>query len=223
MIDVDNSVIDVVNYNLFNLGGYMGANQFTENSISHLDLPCSSGVYMITDKALGHRYIGSSVNIKRRAMQHFSELKTTRGKHLSLYERFKSTYNVLGPVGFDVTVLVLCAEKDLLMYEEQCISILGDTINHYNNKNGVVTYSDIELKSRSERTKTLWANPEYRERAIAARKGKAYNKGYKCTPEQVENRKKAGRISNMKRAYGDDWKTEYIRRYPTYVEDLNGY
>jgi hypothetical protein len=156
-------------------------------------------------------------------MQHFSELKTTRGKHLSLYEKFKSTYNVLGPVGFDVTVLVLCAEKDLLMYEEQCISILGGTINRYSNVNITDVYSDIELKSRSERTKTLWANPEYRERAIAARKGKAYNKGYKCTPEQVENRKKAGRISNMKRAYGDDWKTEYIRRYPTYVEDLNGY
>ena len=223
MIDVDNSVIDVVNYSLFNLGGYTGANQFTENSISHLDLPCSSGVYMITDKMLGHRYIGSSVNIKRRAMQHFSELKTSRGKHLSLYEKFKPTYNALGPVGFDVTVLVLCAEKDLLMYEEQCISILGDTINRYSNTNITGVYSDIELKSRSERTKTLWANPEYRERAIAARKGKTYSKGYKCTPEQVENRKKAGRISNMKRVYGDDWKTEYSRRYPTYTEDLNGH
>lgn len=223
MIDVDNSVIDVVNYNLFNLGGYMGANQFTENSISHLDLPCSSGVYMITDKTLGHRYIGSSVNIKRRAMQHFAELKANRGHHVSLYERFKTTYNTLGPVGFDVTVLVLCEDKDLLMYEEQCIAILGDTINRYNNVNITAVYSEQEIKNKSERTKTLWANPEYREKAIAARKGKAYNKGYKCTPEQIENRKKAGRISNMKRAYGDDWKTEYSRRYPTYVEDLNGY
>ena len=223
MIGVDNSVIDVVNYNLFNLGGYMGANQFTENSVSHLDLPCSSGVYMITDKTLGHRYVGSSVNIKRRIMQHFAELKANRGNHVSLYEKFRTTYNTLGPVGFDVTVLILCGEKDLLMYEEQCTAILGDTLNRYNNVNITAVYSEKEIKNKSDRTKTLWANPEYREKAIAARKGKAYNKGYKCTPEQVENRKKAGRISNMKRAHGDDWKTEYIRRYPTYVEDLNGY
>jgi len=79
----------------------------------------------------------------------------------------------------------------------------------------------LELAARSARTKALWADPEYRANAIAARKGKAYNKGYKCTPEQVKNRQRAARISNIKRNYGADWKQEYIRRYPEHIGDLD--
>jgi len=78
-----------------------------------------------------------------------------------------------------------------------------------------------ECAARSERTKALWANPEYRAKAVAARKGNAYCAGYKCTPAQVENRKRAARISNMKRNYGEDWKQEYIRRYPEFAGDVN--
>lgn len=81
--------------------------------------------------------------------------------------------------------------------------------------------TDEECANRSERTKLLWQNPEYREKAISARKGRATNKGYKCSPEQVANRKKAARISNMKRNYGEDWQNEYARRYPEFVGDLN--
>lgn len=81
--------------------------------------------------------------------------------------------------------------------------------------------TDGEKIKRSERTKKLWATPEYRANAVAARKGKAFNKGHKCTPEQVENRRKAGRISNMKRNYGTSWTTEYARRYPECIGDLN--
>lgn len=78
-----------------------------------------------------------------------------------------------------------------------------------------------ECSKRSERSKKLWADDEYRQHAIASRIGKAYNKGYKCTPEQIENRRKAARISNMKRNYGENWKQEYIRRYPENKGDLN--
>jgi len=79
-----------------------------------------------------------------------------------------------------------------------------------------------ECAKKSSRTVTLWAQPEYRERAVASRKGNAYNKGYKCTPEQVQNRRKAARISNMKRNYGEGWVSEYTRRYPEFVGDVHG-
>lgn len=82
--------------------------------------------------------------------------------------------------------------------------------------------TEKECLARQERTKVLWADPEYRAKAIAARKGNAYCKGYKCTPEQILNRKKAARISNMKRNYGDQWKDEYVRRYPEHAGDING-
>ena len=81
--------------------------------------------------------------------------------------------------------------------------------------------TEEECSNRSKRTQKLWADPEYRQKAIDARKGRATNKGYKCSPEQVANRKKAARISNMKRNYGDGWRDEYVRRYPEFVGDIN--
>ena len=40
--------------------------------------------------------------------------------------------------------------------------------------------------------------------------------------EQVLNRKRAARISNIKRNYGGAWQQEYLRRYPEHAGDLNG-
>lgn len=79
-----------------------------------------------------------------------------------------------------------------------------------------------ECALRGERVKALWANPEYRANAVAARMGRATNAGYKCTPEQVENRKRAARISNMKRNYGARWAEEYRTRYPEHTGDVYG-
>lgn len=219
--DVDFSVTDVISSSFLVMEVDMGANQFTENSVSHLDLPHASGVYMVTDKVSGSRYIGSSVDIRRRAMQHFSEMRHVR-RDQPAYVEFKGTYDRLGPQGFDVSVLLLCDPENLLMYEAQCISVLGETVNRYKRTDDAEVYSTEERQKKSERVKALWATPEYREKAIAARKGKAYNKGYKCTPEQVENRKKAGRISNMKRIYGCAWMIEYAKRYPEFIGDLDG-
>jgi hypothetical protein len=81
--------------------------------------------------------------------------------------------------------------------------------------------TEEECKKKSDRVKALWATPEYRERAILSRKGNAYSKGYVCTPEQILNRKRAARISNMKRNYGDAWASEYVRRYPEHAGDVN--
>lgn len=78
-----------------------------------------------------------------------------------------------------------------------------------------------ECSKRSERTKKLWADPQYRSNAIAARVGRVTNKGYKCTAEQVENRRRAGRISNMRRVHGHGWEKEYIARYPEHIGDVN--
>ena len=79
-----------------------------------------------------------------------------------------------------------------------------------------------ECQKRSNRTVNLWIDPLYREKAVAARRGNSFCKGYKCTPAQVENRKRAARISNAKRNHGDAWQKAYIERYPQYAGDLNG-
>lgn len=81
--------------------------------------------------------------------------------------------------------------------------------------------TEEEKNKRSMRTKVLWANPEYRAKAIQVRIGRSWNKGFKCNATQIENRRKAARISNMKRNYGDVWKQEYVRRYPQHSSDLD--
>ena len=81
--------------------------------------------------------------------------------------------------------------------------------------------TDEERKQRALRTKTLWEDPEYRRKAVEARIGRAFNKGYKCTPEQIDNRRKAARISNAKRHHKENWKDVYLQRYPEHAGDLN--
>ncbi len=78
----------------------------------------------------------------------------------------------------------------------------------------------IDPKQRSESAKEIWARPGYREQFIAKRVGIATNKGWRCTPEQAENRRRAARISNMKRNYGDNWPVEYVRRYPQFSHEV---
>lgn len=81
--------------------------------------------------------------------------------------------------------------------------------------------TEDERAKRSKRAAALWENPEYRAKAIAARKGKASNKGYRCTPEQIENRRRNARISNTKRKYGDKWQEFYLQLYPNHLGDIN--
>ena len=78
-----------------------------------------------------------------------------------------------------------------------------------------------ERQKRSERAKKLWADPEYRQRVVDSRKGKASNTGYKCTPEQILNRKKAARISHVKRKHGELWQEAYVACYPEFKGDIN--
>jgi hypothetical protein len=220
VIDVDSIVTDVIdsNFNLIIRDTIMGANQHTVmTELTNLNLPLSAGVYRITDTTSGATYIGSSKNIRYRISQHVSAIKSDRekDKKTSSYKQFRETYNISGFSAFTVDVLLLCAESDLTMYEKLCVDKYNPSVNTF--------YKPVSkefCEERSRRTKLLWESPEYRANAIAARKGNAYNKGYKCTPEQIENRRRAARISNMKRNYGLDWVNEYVRRYPEFAEDV---
>jgi hypothetical protein len=77
-----------------------------------------------------------------------------------------------------------------------------------------------ECAKHASRAKALWEDPIYRAKAVAVRIGHAWNKGYKCTPEQVLNRQRAARISNTKRKYGMEWRAAYVRQYPEHVGDV---
>ena len=198
----------------------MGANQFTTNSLTGHDIPAVCGVYQITDTVTGKTYIGSSHNIRVRVVQHFCAMGT-RNIRNSAYSVFSATYAEHGSSAFSIDILEICARSELYTKELEWITKLTPTENTQHSPLVSIAYSNEERILRAQRARKLWANPEYRAKAVAARKGKAYNKGYKCTPEQIANRKRAARISNMKRNYGASWQEEYIRRYPEYREDVN--
>jgi hypothetical protein len=196
----------------------MGANQYTKNAISHLDIPEVCGIYLLTDTLTNKTYIGSSTHIRLRIIQHFSSMLLD--KKITTYTGFKDTFDAAGSEGFLVKVLLICSKENLSWYEKMCIKGLNPTENTQFNRAVGLAYTEEERELRSIRTTKLWTDPEYRERAVNARKGNAYNKGYKCTPEQTKNRQRAARISNMKRNYGEGWKDEYIRRYPEHKQDV---
>jgi len=196
------------------------ANKYTENSVKHLGISTKCGVYILTETLSGRTYIGSSKNMRTRVAHIFSKLKTMyRPSHL--YESFTEAFNAHGSKIFLAKELVICSEENLLMYERACIEAFCPTENTLMRSDGRICFSEKERVLKSERVKALWATEEYRNNAIAARKGKAYNKGYKCTPAQVENRRKAARISNIKRKFGLDWKEQYILKYPDFAGDVS--
>jgi len=208
-----------------------------------------SGVYVILNRVTGEMYVGASHNITKRWNRHRGSLHSgghhckplmkawreygqgaftfmmlecveparNREAEQRYLDTGKYTYNVtkcasghssLGMVHTDETRRKVGAASKLKWQKHRSKMIAAQRS------------VPISSAQRSEAARALWANPIYRERAVAARKGNAYSKGYRCTPAQTENRRRAARISNMKRNYGDGWRGEYARRYPQHAHEV---
>jgi group I intron endonuclease len=198
----------------------MGANQYSNSNLSHIDVPNVCGVYLLRDTVTGGTYVGSARRIRTRISIHFHDMQRRPEQHT--YRRMRGTFQTYGASVFEVELLQQCAPEKLLTVEKQWIEKLQPTENLYVCTDSRDVYTAATHAKKSAAAAALWKDPEYRAKAVAARKGNAYSKGYKCTPEQVANRKRAARISNIKRNYGDHWKDEYIRRYPGHAEDVDG-
>lgn len=198
----------------------MGVNQFSENNLSHIDMPNVCGVYLLTDTVTGGTYVGSSKHVRTRISIHFHDMR--RKPKQQTYRRMRVTFQEHGAKAFTAQLLQHCTPEELLTFEKQWIEKLRPTENLYVCTDGREVYSADIRQKKAAAVAALWKTPEYREKACAARRGNSFALGHKCTPEQVENRKRAARLSNMKRNYGAGWKEEYIRRYPEHAEDVNG-
>ncbi len=197
----------------------MGVRQYSESNLFHIDMPNVCGVYLLTDTVTGGTYVGSSRRTRYRISLHFHDMK--RRPEQQTYKRMLATFQEHGAKAFTARLLQQCAPEELLVLEKQWIEKLQPTENLYVCTDGRDVYTAATHAKKAAAAAALWKDPEYRAKAIAARVGKGGPVGYKCTPDQVENRKRAGRISNMKRNYGASWKEEYIRRYPEHAEDVN--
>lgn len=162
------------------------------NALSHITVPNCCGVYRLTHAASGLFYVGGSTQVRRRLSEHFREMRTGRK---AKSKDMCALYAQDGAMGWTVAMLEVCEPAHLKVREQFHIDALHPPLNlspvsHAPMRKGT-KLDEAGCAERSRRTKALWADPQYRERAVAARAGKAYNAGYKCTPEQIENRRRA--------------------------------
>jgi len=74
-----------------------------------------AGVYEIRNTLNNKVYIGSSINVSKRLNAHRNHLK--RGAHESVH--LQSSWNKHGADAFQFKQLLVCAEKDILFYEQR--------------------------------------------------------------------------------------------------------
>lgn len=83
------------------------------------------GVYTITQRSTGKRYVGSSVNLYRRKYKHFRELR--HGIHHC--EHLQRAFLKYGEADFNFAVLLKCDKDRVLFYEQRAMDILNPTFN----------------------------------------------------------------------------------------------
>jgi group I intron endonuclease len=74
-----------------------------------------SGIYAITNKINGKRYVGSAVNLKKRASTHWRELRNKCHTN----DRLQNAYNKYGAESFCFSVIEVVANRDDLLAREQ--------------------------------------------------------------------------------------------------------
>jgi group I intron endonuclease len=85
----------------------------------------SSGVYTITNLKNGKCYVGSALSFRRRWYEHQSYFR--RGVHHA--KHLQHAWNKYGPEAFEFKPLLICAPKDLLMYEQRAMDTLKPEYN----------------------------------------------------------------------------------------------
>jgi len=84
----------------------------------------TSGIYIITAPN-GKQYVGSASSLSTRKAVHWGQLKagTHHNRHL------QRSWDKYDGAGFDFRVVLLCAKKDLLMYEQLLLDGLSPAFN----------------------------------------------------------------------------------------------
>jgi len=122
----------------------------------------ASGIYVIRNTVNGKVYVGSSHYMHDRWKAHIACLKT--GKHHS--RKLQNSWNKHGAESFEFLVVLLCEQKDLMMYEQQVMDFYDAYRKGYNgvplarSRQGSKHHKDVlqRMKAfqRSSRKKYEW-------------------------------------------------------------------
>jgi group I intron endonuclease len=168
----------------------------------------TSGVYSITNTVSGKRYYGSSVDMDKRRLKHWSDLRS--GKHKNPH--LQAAWNKYGETAFEFEPLVYCGENQLLDVEQ---TFIDNNQGGYNigqsadapargqkrtaemlaNLSAAVAarWADPEQRKKlSAERKARWANPEYRAKMLAIRR----EQGKRCSGENWRDRPKKKEIQS---------------------------
>lgn len=142
----------------------------------------TSGIYCITNKTNGHRYIGSSANMFGRWKRHEKMLQ--KGTHHSAH--LQRAWIKYGADNFKFSVIAVCDEQVLLIYEQMFIDGLHPEYNispTAQSTTGVIRSEEYRAKqSVAQSGKTL--SPETRKKISDGMKGKKNSAGIKRTVSQ---------------------------------------
>ena len=125
----------------------------------------TTGVYKLTNKINGKSYIGGSIDVNRRRMEHFKPSRVSRLIHLPLYEAI----NKFGREQFEFEILEETNAEDLNAREEYYIKAYDIVKNGYNVSATAFSMHDEDLiKEHSQKlsikNKNNWQNPKYRKK-----------------------------------------------------------
>lgn len=152
-----------------------------------------SGIYCITNKINGKKYIGCSIDIERRWSQHKS---MKQNKHTSALRCALMKYGINN---FDFNILLQCCKERFAFWEKFYISNKGTVSpNGYNLTYGgdanIVVSEETRQKlseSSSGKRNGFYGKrhaDEFKERQRQNKLGKStWNKGKEHTPEHKEN------------------------------------
>lgn len=162
----------------------------------------TSGVYLITCKHNGRRYVGSSSVIEARYLEHFS--KALRGQHHS--HIFQQDFDVFGMDGFGYSVLEeVETRSELKVREQYYLDILQPeyNISPYANRptNKGKKASAETLRRMSESNQRVWAALTEAERAA---RGQAVTHPHSEETKRVlsERTRQAYEEGKLKKRYG---------------------
>lgn len=153
------------------------------------------GVYMIKNTVNGKIYIGSSVDMKRRARQHYHSFKKGHGN--SLLDR---AYKKYGEDSFTFSVLEYCEESTIRVLEQSYI-IKYDTLNKSIGYN-LAGVTELGLPILSEEARKRISKSS-RDRVLKTRTPEERSAWAKKIHEQ---RTKEERIRSAQKASKEMWK-----------------
>ena len=178
-----------------------GAHRLYYDGLSNVNI----GVYSITNRTNGKKYIGSSSNLASRLRWHVSEL--TKGRHHS--RKLLNAWNKHGAESFEVKVELVCGVDSLITYEQLLIDHYQSATKGYNVRVKAESNQGLRYPASTRKKMSEYASnrpEEHNEKIRRARKGVPLSETHRSNCSEAHkgltypNRKKGYKLQEEHRA-----------------------